>query len=134
MFNFGKQYSGTGTSLRFPGTRSISVLLSISFIWLFVACVSLCSIHCARIHETDGAAWSHMIDDSQESDCCPVTNSPDAALSGRWLFAQPPSRDQLSTVIISEHFLSQLRQRRAIRFVQYPSSDPPFDRLFTLRV
>jgi hypothetical protein len=134
VFNFRKLYSATMTSLPFPARRSISGLLSISFIWLFAACVSLCSMDCARIHQTAGAAWSHMVYDSQESNCCPVTKSLDAALSGRSLFAQSQNSDRQPTEIISEVLLSQLRPRHAIRFLQHASSDPPFDRLLTLRI
>jgi hypothetical protein len=134
VFNFRERRSVMMTSLPFPARRSIAVLLSISFIWLFAACVSLCSMDCARIHQTAGRAWLHMPEDSQESDCCPVTKSPDAALSERWLFTQPKNSDQQSTLLILEHLLGQLRPPLTLRLVQYSSSSPPFDRLLTLRV
>jgi hypothetical protein len=114
--------------------RAIAVLLSLSFIWLIVACESLCSIHCLRANERDTRVSCCVPDDAHEADCCPVTNPPNAVLSDRSMFAQPQSSDQQSTVIISEHLLNQLCLRPAFRFIQYSASDPPFDRLLALRV
>src|ERR1700738_306380 len=120
--------------LRFAIMRPMAVLLSLSFIWLFVACESLCSIRCLGASERDRVGSSRVRDDSHEADCCPITKSPDAALSERSLFAHAQNSDQPSTVIISEHLLRQLRPRHFVGSVQYSSSDPPFHRLITLRV
>jgi hypothetical protein len=87
----------------------------------------------ARFHQLAGDVWSHPFDDFQESDCCPVTNSPDATLLERSLFARAQNSDQ-SAVIDFEQFLIQVRQQEASQFHHYTSSGPPLVPAVSLRV
>jgi hypothetical protein len=79
-------------------------------------------------------ASSCVQDESHDSDCCPVTTRPDATLSERSFFPQAQDSDQESTAVTPESVLRLLDPLPATRFAQYPSSDPPFDRLLGLRV
>jgi hypothetical protein len=61
---------------RIPFKRPLAVLLPACFVWLFVACVVMCSEHAARTHEPHVAGPPAETECLDESWCCPMTGTP----------------------------------------------------------
>jgi len=117
---------------RFPLKRLIAALLPMSFIWLFVACVSIC----ARESTEHANGRTSLVEMEQSSDCkgCPVTAFPKARTPERTIDSidlQPPVA--LPALVLS---VNDLTDEAAVFSVQrqHSSADHPLKRLRALRI
>lgn len=114
--------------------KLIACLLPMSFVWLLVACVSICARESAALRASNPICSSTEIEDSSDCRGCPLTAVPKAVMPERAISGfdvQPP-------VVIGpslrpfdfpdDEFASGSRQR------QPSSADPPSKRLPVLRV
>jgi hypothetical protein len=119
---------------RFSVEGLLAILLTASVVWLMVACISLCSSHCAEPEEYRAVFSAKEIGGAHESDCCPITNAP-ASLKPERLFLdlQTSNADQTCTPAAT-----QLHSWNHPRFgkieVPNPSSSPPLSQLCVLRI
>jgi hypothetical protein len=55
--------------------RQISVILPICLVWLFAACVAVCSSHAEKVSRVAGDASHSHLQASQDRECCSITNT-----------------------------------------------------------
>jgi hypothetical protein len=113
-------------------TRYLAVLLPLCLMWVFVACVSLCSPLCADTDELSQAVEQIEVEAPHQSGC-PITEAPRSVLPERQSFGTQvvgelpallsPPAPSTNYKILHSSFLLALG-----------SSDPPFERLHTLRI
>jgi len=118
-------------------TRFLALWLSACFVWIFIACVSLCSLDEERESQTSPALPSvaTAADGSHDSEHCPILEASSFVLL-----------EQQSSVLVSQtrgdiraSFSPLSPTNRALllsaRLLTPPStSDPPFERLGILRI
>jgi len=117
---------------RFPLKRLIAALLPISFLWLFVACISHCLWESAETHECHAALSSFEMEDAPDADACPIAAAPKATIPERKVL-------DLQTTHVVQHPVYPARPSLPIvassPWPDEPSlPDPPLDRLPTLRI
>ena len=107
--------------------RGISLVLPISFVWLFAACLIVCATHV----EGESVHSESSLLTAEETDCCSMTSSP-AVLAERFGFSIAPQK------VLDPSFISPLRTGGDGPFVSLPvpfsSSSPPLELLGTLRI
>ena len=112
--------------------RSIAIVLSISAVWLMVACMSLCSSHCSEPEMCETLA-SAEIDATHETDCCPITTTPVSLMPERLSFSLQVNSDQV--IVPPTTQLSSASLPPTLRIgVPYPSSSPPLSQSCVLRI
>jgi hypothetical protein len=115
--------------------RLMAAFLPVSFLWLFAACVTLCAPHSSEGEFASVGALSQAeVEASHESDCCPIMEATITALPERHLLAKltDDAAQGLSTFTarpVSGNISCVLSPPLA-----FSSSDPPFERLRTLRI
>ena len=134
--------------------RLMAVLLSASFVWAATACVSLCLLHCSEeencareisdescrtvTSETTSSHESELVytdvDWCCESDSCPIQPMPVCALQKSSSFEFQANNNY--HILFAPTWC--LRQSMRLEFsrdsIPPASSDPPFERLCTLRI
>jgi len=117
---------------RFPLKRLTAVWLPVTFLWLFVACVSHCSSECADEHECHTDLSSFEITGAPDSDTCPITQALKATIPER------KALDLQTTPVVqrSVHAVEPLSLINAFssRPDESSFSSPPLERLPTLRI
>lgn len=114
--------------------KLIACLLPMSFVWLLVACVSICARDGAALQASNAIFSSTDVEDSSDCKGCPLTAVPKAIMPERAINsfdAQPPVAigPQIRPFDSpADDFASGSRQR------QPSSADPPSNRLPVLRV
>ncbi len=115
-------------------TRSLATLLPACLVWVFAACVSICSAHPAEAPEAIAAAYCDAADAAPEPDCCPITEASQGVLPER----PSPSGQAAGDLHTPAAMVTEPGRSRAARSAPAPASfaslDPPFGRLRTLRV
>ena len=114
--------------------KLIACLLPMSFVWLLVACVSICARDGAAIQPSNSICSSTEIEDSSDCKGCPLTAVPKAIMPERAINAFDvhlpvvigPSLRRFNSP--ADDFVSGSRQR------QPSSADPTSKRLPVLRV
>jgi hypothetical protein len=79
---------------RFPLKRLIAAALPITFLWLFVACVSTCARESAEHHNQPAVSSSIETSHTPDGEGCLLTSFPKATVPERATFIldlQPPS-------------------------------------------
>ena len=133
--------------------RFLAVLLSASFVWTAMACVSLCLLHsseedcaielsaesvagiaCVEESSQEGEALCADADSCCEPDCCPMKPLPVCALQKSSSFDFQLHGDyQISPVNVA--LPANARRINNPRYLLlHVASDPPFERLCTLRI
>jgi hypothetical protein len=113
--------------------RSLAAFMPIYLIGLFVACVTLCLAHSDEPRQARSIYSSLALEPSAEEEGCPITGVPESILPHRPSPIQPVSVSQPVALVFIEPAITGLnRAARAARLLT--SSDPPFERLCTLRV
>lgn len=116
---------------RFPLKRLIAALLPVSFLWLFVACVSHCSSGCADEQDCHADLSSFEITGAPDSDACPITRALKATIPER----KPLDLQTTPVVARSVHPVEPLPLIAFSLRPDEPSfSCPPLERLPTLRI
>jgi len=114
--------------------KLIACLLPMSFVWVLVACVSICARDCAALQASNPIFSSTDVEDSSDCKGCPLTAVPKAIMPERAINGFDV---QLSVVIgpplrrfdsPADDSVSGSRQR------QPSTTDPPSKRLPVLRV
>jgi len=114
--------------------RLMAALLPMSFMWLFVACVSICARESTEGHSKNQFSAPMEIKDASDCKGCPLTSFPKATIPERTIHgsdlqtpAVPPSLI-LSVASLADGVTLVSRQR------QRSSADPPLKRLPELRI
>lgn len=113
-------------------TRLVALVLPLCFVWIFTACVMICGAHAAE-ESKQHSIWSNSeAEISHEADCCPLTNSqlsvlPDRRSIGLELNHHLPLR-------VPCPWLAKARLLAPHPFPIRSSTDPPFERLVSLRI
>jgi hypothetical protein len=63
--------------------RSLAVLLPVCFVWVFVACVIICTAHAAEEQSQYGVCSASETELSQDTQCCPISVSQVSLLACR---------------------------------------------------
>jgi hypothetical protein len=116
---------------RFPLKRTVAAVLPICFLWAFIACVSLCASDAEEIEHNGSVVLSLGIESTPDSECCPIVESPKAALSER-LSVQSASTVSALPITLVE--LSGNALAPSYESHHPLITDPPFERLLTLRI
>ena len=114
--------------------RLTATLLPVCLVWVFVACVSLCSAHPAEAGEAAAVVSWDVADDAPESDCCPVSEASQGALPER-TSQSPQAGTELHTPtpkMTGPGVTGAVR--RAPASASFTSPDPPFEQLRALRI
>jgi len=118
-------------------TRSLALWLSACFVWIFIACVSLCSLDEERQSQTSPALSSvaTAADGSHDCEHCPIMEAPSFVLPER----QSSVRVSQTRGDIRESFAPLSPTNHALRLparllIPPSTSDPPFERLGILRI
>lgn len=115
-------------------TRSLALLTPLCMVWVFAACVSLCSEHGAF---DAGSAESHSVsapESAEKQDCCPAGEASCGVPADRATFvsqpgvAEPPS--EAVAVPMADFALAHSARGEPPDW----AADPPFKRLRTLRI
>jgi hypothetical protein len=115
--------------------RLMAAFLPVSFLWFFAACVTLCAPQSSGDEIASvGALSKAEVEASHESDCCPITEATITALPKRHVLAK--LTDDMAQGVST---FSRRPVFSNVSCVLYPplafsSSDPPFERLRTLRL
>ena len=115
-------------------TRVLATLLPMCFLWVFVACASLCSMHNEMEQETQVAAISDSVNASGDSECCPLGQSPVVIVSERQSYLLQSSGDPQPSSLPAVLTIGETPSSRLRREVLPTNSDPPLKRLCTLRI
>ena len=114
--------------------RTVATVLSASVVWLMVACLSLCSSHCAESEETCSVMAPVEIDAAHETDCCPITSAPVSLKPERLsLNLQATNAGQAVVTSAAQSFNASFPLTARIE-VPYPSSSPPLLQSCVLRI
>jgi hypothetical protein len=110
----------------FPYKRFLAIILSLSLLWVFVACICLCGRESSHVRTRDGIRVSvdvKMIEDVPECDECPLNSFPKAT-----------SAEQAKPLINSEEALSTAMPPMPPGFCSRPDvvSDLPHGQLCSL--
>jgi hypothetical protein len=135
--------------------RLMAVLLSASFVWAAMACVSLCLLHCSeeeicameissesgRAVSSDETTSSHEselvytdVDSCCESDNCPIQPMPVCALQKSSSFEFQANNNYHISIAPSGYLTQSIGLEFSRDLIPHSSSDPPFERLCTLRI
>jgi hypothetical protein len=68
---------------RLPLKRLMAAVLPMSFIWMFVACVSICARESTEGHSNDQVSSPMEIKDASDCKGCPLTSFPKARIPQR---------------------------------------------------
>jgi hypothetical protein len=113
---------------------ALAIGLALSFIWIGIACVSLCSLHRAEKQKPHRALTNLQIECADETDCCPILTTPISSLPERPLIA-PHISSNHHDIFIVPAYLTSCPAGNAVYTSGGPSaSDPPFERLCALRI
>ena len=123
-----------------PGTpqkRFIAALLPFSFLWVFMACVSICERETLAIHpatDVSSATEVNAISDVHECDGCPLSDFPKATTRKRVKSVHAvESLSSFAPAMLSVHPLPS--DSFSDRFDSpFSSASPPLKLLFTLRL
>lgn len=114
-------------------TRSLAIWLPLCFVWVFVACVSLCSLHGAGEHNTP-SVLSQVADSSHESNCCPIREATSWVLPERQSSNPQAGGDVQAASVPLVLPTGYAPYSNARMLIQPSTSDPPLERLCALRI
>jgi len=121
-------------SLSVPLRRLLAVVLPVCLFWISVACMTLCTedsdeqqAHCATL-------LPDTVSSTQDRDCCPITTGLPSVLPEHRVSATPSNNHQQATLILSVHLANSTLLKREHTATPVSNSDPPFERLRTLRI
>src|SRR5947207_117207 len=126
-------YSQTMLSQRSTLSRLVAVILPLCSVWIFIACVIICSAHAEEASNQRSTASFGEAQLSHEEECCPINNAQVSVLPNRRatffvINHNHPSSPALCTWLVS-------RRTLVPHTIAIPSAaDPPFERFPTLRV
>jgi hypothetical protein len=134
--------------------KLLAVLLSASFIWATMACVSLCLLHCSEeeqcsteLSDKSGKSISFENQSAQvdelvytdsdsccQTDCCPMKPLPVCTLQKSPSFDFQAYGDYQVLLVHSIISANSTLTNNAQYLIPCSSSDPPLKRLCTLRI
>ena len=118
----------------FPVKKLMATVLPISFIWLFVACVSICARESMEGHSNNQVSSPIEIKDASDCKGCPLTSFPKARIPERTIHGSdlqttvpnPPLILSVDSSADDAAFVLRSRHRSSV--------DPPLKRLPALRI
>jgi hypothetical protein len=116
---------------RFPLSRTTAAILPLVFLWLFVACVSICSRESEEDHAHRAAVVSTEMQDAPDCAGCPVA-FPSATIPDRARFdfeSQTPVVASPQVFWFDFVVTCPVAQQR-----QQSDTDPPLKQLLALRI
>jgi hypothetical protein len=117
---------------RLPFTKTTALLLPIVFLWLFIACVSICSRESEEDHAHRAALLSTEMKPAPDCAGCPVAAFPSATIPDRARFdfelqTTPVGLPQV--LFVAPMVIDSVAQQR-----QQSNTDPPLKPLHALRI
>lgn len=115
-------------------TRSLAMLTPVCMIWVFVACVSLCSEHEVV---NAGHAEAHAVSTAEFAetpDCCPAGEASCGVLTDRATFVSDPSAAPPAPDVAAVPAADIALAHPARGVPPDWAAHPPFERLRTLRI
>src|ERR1044071_9788433 len=110
----------------------VAIILPLSFVWTFAACVTICSEHVTQSQD------EHMVGSAVEmcdsSDSCPITNAPVSLLPERVSPAKQVYSDQQTVLTLSARLVREALLNCSHTLKPLPSSSPPLEWLSVLRI
>lgn len=115
-------------------TRSLALLTPVCMIWVFVACVSLCSDHEAVDAGHDGAHSVSAPESTGAQDCCPAGEASCGVLTDRATFVLYASATASAPEAAAVPGADVALAHPARGLPPDRPAAPPFERLRTLRI
>jgi hypothetical protein len=114
--------------------RSLALFLPICFVWIFVACVMICTAHAAEVQNEHAVCSSPETELLPKADCCPISGSQMSVLPERRAPHPKVSGDHVALFAPSVGLAFQ-RLRAHNRVLAVPSfPDPPLARSCVLLI
>jgi hypothetical protein len=120
--------------LRSPLKQLIAVTLPISFGWMFISCVALCTEHSVDIQTHSAALLSNSISATHDEECCPIKAAAPSALPERRVDTMPLRNYQQAALMLSTQFAEPAVFLCKHTRIPGSTTDPPFERLCTMRI
>jgi len=119
---------------RFPLKRLVAALLPISFLWLFVACVSSCTRESAEKQNQLNVSSSIETKDASDCEGCLLATFPQATAPERAAF-KLNLQSSFAVLTVKPSVNSSTDEVTfELRHFQSSSTDPPLKRLSALRI
>jgi hypothetical protein len=115
-------------------TRSLALLTPFCLIWVFAACVSLCAEHEGGDSERAEAHSAGTPGLAEMQDCCPAGEASCAVPADRATFVSHPSVAEPSSEAVAVPTADVSLAHPARGVPPDWATDPPFERLRTLRI
>jgi len=116
-----------------PQKRFIAALLPFSFLWVFVACVSICERETLAIHPPTDRACSTEMNDARDCDGCPLSlpkaTTPERTKSIRDLASLSSFIPACSSIYSAQPDVFREQLDRALN-----NGSPPLQPLASLRI
>jgi hypothetical protein len=119
---------------RIPFTRPLAMFLPVYFLWIFVACVTICSEHTEPEPDFQSINVMAELNGLDEADCCPITNPPASLAPERPSFSNYGSSDGQALTTSSTQSLSETSYYPACVSTLDSYSAPPSGRSCVLRI
>lgn len=110
--------------MRVAFKRGVALILPVSFVWLFAACVAICSSHSEEANPM-AEGYSHLLS-GVDADCCSITTT-QSLLPERVGFS-------ISSLNIAGEWLFSIPTGQYVSSLSYFSSYPPLIFSGTLRI
>ncbi len=114
--------------------RVLATLLPVCFVWVFVACASLCAMHGETERETRAAAIFDSADAPDDFECCALEQALASVLPDRQSSLTRASSYLKAAFLPAVLTTGNAPSSRARRETPRSTSDPPLKRLCTLRI
>lgn len=112
----------------------MAVILTVSFFWIPVACMTRCTADSVEEQMDSTTLMPDGINPSQDRDCCPLTTVLPSVLPEHRVTVVPPNNHQQATLVVAVQLATPSFLRREHTATPDSKSDPPFKRLRSLRI
>src|ERR1044072_1189400 len=115
-------------------TKLLAACLLICSVWMFAACVLLCSAHHESANASEALLSAEYVNTLPDDECCPIGQSPAGVLTERQSLLthiDGGAQTLFASAIIT---VGEWTCESAHQSIPPPTSDPPLERLCTLRI
>ena len=113
--------------------RFLAVMLAVCFFWIPVACMTLCNESDAE-PTSYAKTFSDTFSCEHDRDCCPITAGLPGVLPEHRVTVHDGDNQQQLTQISTVRLVKPILLERGHVATPVSNSDPPFERLWTLRI
>ncbi|MGA9770666.1 MAG: hypothetical protein WBV94_16620 [Blastocatellia bacterium] len=115
-------------------TKLLAACLLICSVWVFIACVLLCSAHPESANTSETFLSAERINTSSDDECCPIGQSPAGVLTERQSLLTHIDGGAQALFALAILTVGERHYESARQSIPPPTSDPPLERLCTLRI